>query len=66
MNGKNTDSTEPHSGARLGLISVFGSTFFQLVGYFMLLPLLLLRLKGAEVPPLWLGYLPRRAGWASS
>ena len=49
MNGKNTNSTEPHSGARLGLISVFGSTFFQLVGYFMLLPLLLLRLKGAEV-----------------
>jgi hypothetical protein len=37
------------NGARLGLISIFGSTFFQLVGYFMLLPLLLLRLKGAEV-----------------
>lgn len=32
--------------ARLGLVAIFGSTFFQLVGYFMLMPLLLLRLKG--------------------
>jgi MFS family permease len=38
-----------HPGARLGLLSLFGSTFFELVAYFMLLPLLLLRLKGAEV-----------------
>lgn len=35
--------------ARLGLWSIFGSTFFELVGYFMLSPWLLLRLKGAEV-----------------
>ena len=40
----------PHlAGARLGLISIFGSTFLELVGYFMLSPLLLLRLKGADV-----------------
>lgn len=31
--------------ARLGLVAIFGSTFFELVGYFMLTPLLLLRLK---------------------
>ncbi|MES2841015.1 MAG: MFS transporter [Pseudomonadota bacterium] len=35
--------------ARLGLVAIFGSTFFQLVGYFMLMPLLLLRLKGDGV-----------------
>ncbi|MCV0441366.1 MAG: MFS transporter [Hydrogenophaga sp.] len=33
--------------ARLGLFVIFGSTFFELVGYFMLAPLLLLRLKGS-------------------
>ena len=32
---------------QLGLFSIFGSTFFELVGYFMLLPLLLLRLLAA-------------------
>jgi MFS family permease len=37
------------AGARLGLISIFGSTFLELVGYFMLSPLLLLRLKGADI-----------------
>ncbi|MDP2742748.1 MAG: MFS transporter [Hydrogenophaga sp.] len=36
-------------GAPLGLVAIFGSTFFQLVGYFMLMPLLLLRLKGDGV-----------------
>ena len=35
--------------ARLGLVAVFASTFFELVGYFMLLPLLLLKLKGDGV-----------------
>ncbi len=35
--------------APLGLVAIFGSTFFQLVGYFMLMPLLLLRLKGDGV-----------------
>lgn len=37
------------TGARLGLAAIFGSTFFALVGYFILSPLLLLKLKGAEV-----------------
>ena len=36
-------------GARLGLAAIFGSTFFSLVGYFILSPLLLLRLKGADI-----------------
>ncbi|MBU7575912.1 MAG: MFS transporter [Hydrogenophaga sp.] len=36
----------PPAEARLGLVAIFGSTFFELVGYFMLTPLLLLRLKG--------------------
>jgi len=35
----------PPAQARLGLVAIFGSTFFELVGYFMLTPLLLLRLK---------------------
>ncbi|MDO8904363.1 MFS transporter [Hydrogenophaga sp.] len=35
--------------APLGLVAIFGSTFFQLVGYFMLMPFLLLRLKGDGV-----------------
>lgn len=39
----------PVPQARLGLWSIFGSTFFELVGYFMLAPWLLLRLKGADV-----------------
>ena len=37
------------AGARLGLVAIFGSTFFSLVGYFILSPLLLLRLKGADI-----------------
>jgi MFS family permease len=36
-------------GHRLGLAAIFGSTFFSLVGYFILSPLLLLRLKGLDV-----------------
>ena len=39
----------PAKGAPLGLLSVFGSTLFQLSGIFMLSPLLLLMLKKAEV-----------------
>ena len=39
----------PMASAPLGLFAIFGSTFFQLVGYFMLMPLLLLRLKGDGV-----------------
>ena len=41
-------STAP-AGAKLGLVAIFGSTFFSLVGYFILSPLLLLKLKGAEI-----------------
>jgi MFS family permease len=50
----------PH--ARLGLWAIFGSTFFELVGYFMLLPLLLLRLKGAAVSTTLAG-LFAASGW---
>jgi MFS family permease len=39
----------PIPNAPLGLFAIFGSTFFQLVGYFMLMPLLLLRMKGDGV-----------------
>ena len=35
--------------ARLGLFAIFGSTFFELIGYFMLTPLLILRLKDGGV-----------------
>lgn len=49
--------------ARLGLTSIFGSTFLELIGYFMLLPLLLLRLKGADVSTTTAG-LFAACGWA--
>jgi MFS family permease len=39
----------PKQGSSVGLLSVFGSTFFQLCGVFMLSPLLLLLLKKANV-----------------
>ncbi len=39
----------PPAGATLGLAAIFGSTFFALVGYFILSPLLRLRLKGADI-----------------
>ena len=39
----------PAKSAQRGLLSVFGSTLFQLSGIFMLSPLLLLMLKKAEV-----------------
>src|SRR5690606_9536208 len=41
---RNTAGARP-AHARLGLAAIFGATFFELVGYFMLTPLLLLRLK---------------------
>ena len=37
------------AGSRVGLLAVFGSTFFELCGIFMLSPLLLLMLKDAQV-----------------
>lgn len=52
-----------HAQARLGLTSIFGSTFLELIGYFMLLPLLLLRLKEADVSTTAAG-LFAACGWA--
>ena len=53
QHGQAIAGTTPGAGvparAPLGLFAIFGSTFFQLVGYFMLMPLLLLRLKGDGV-----------------
>ncbi len=40
--------TRPASATR-GLVSIFGSTFVELIGYFMLLPMLLFQLKTAGV-----------------
>ena len=51
-----------HDGARLGLLAIFGSTFFELTGYFMLTPWLLLRLKGADLPT-WLAGLFAATAW---
>jgi MFS family permease len=53
----------PHPHARLGLLSIFGSTFLELIGYFMLLPWLLLRLKGDDVSTAVAG-LFAACGWA--
>jgi len=47
--GLGTAQALPIANAPLGLFAIFGSTFFQLVAYFMLMPLLLLRLKGDGV-----------------
>ena len=49
MNPTPANLQAPVAGARLGLVSIFGSTFFELVSHFMLMPLLLLRMKGADV-----------------
>lgn len=48
--------------ARLGLLAIFGSTFFELVGYFMLTPLLILRLKGDGVSTALAGVFAA-SGW---
>ena len=52
-----------HRQARLGLAAIFGSTFLELIGYFMLLPLLLLRLKAGDVSSTVAG-LFAACGWA--
>ena len=58
-----TDAPAPPPAlARRGLWVIFGSTFFELVGYFMLLPLLLLRLKGDGVSTSMAG-LFAASGW---
>lgn len=48
--------------AKLGLAAILGSTFFALVAHFMLSPLLLLRMKGADVSSTVAG-LFAAAGW---
>ncbi|WP_291012435.1 MFS transporter [Hydrogenophaga sp.] len=48
--------------ARLGLYAIFGSTFFELVGYFMLTPFLILRLNAEGVPTAVVG-LFAATGW---
>ena len=48
-NGDQARTPVSASGSSVGLLSVFGSTFFQLCGIFMLSPLLLLLLKHAKV-----------------
>ena len=48
--------------ARLGLFAIFGSTFFELVGYFMLTPFLILRLNGDGVSTAVVG-LFAATGW---
>ena len=53
----------PVHAARLGLFAIFASTFLELVGYFMLLPLLLLRMKGADISTSVAG-LFAATGWA--
>ena len=53
----------PARQARIGLASIFGSTFLELTGYFMLAPWLLLRLKDAELPT-WLAGLFAATAWA--
>ncbi len=52
----------PPAHARLGLTAVFGATFFELVGYFMLTPLLLLRLKDGGVSTALAGVFAA-SGW---
>ena len=52
----------PPEQARLGLASIFGSTFLELTGYFMLAPWLLLRLKDADLPT-WLAGLFAATAW---
>lgn len=55
-------STVPPERARMGLWAIFGSTFFELVGYFMLTPFLILRLKGEGVSTLVVGLFVA-VGW---
>lgn len=52
----------PPALARRGLWAIFGATFFELVGYFMLMPLLLLRLKDGGVSTSMAG-LFAAVGW---
>jgi MFS family permease len=49
MNAVASTLSSRKTGSKIGLLSVFGSTFFQLSGVFMLSPLMLLMLKKADV-----------------
>lgn len=55
-------SVPPPPQARLGLLAIFGSTFLELVGYFMLTPLLILRLKDDGVSTAMAGVFAA-TGW---
>ena len=61
MNPSPTGSSPP-PGTRRGLRAIFGSTFLELVGVFMLSPLLLFTLK-ADGHPTWLAGLFAACGW---
>ncbi len=50
LQAMNQADSHPPGPALRGLLAIFGSTFFELVGYFMLTPWLLLRLKASDVP----------------
>ena len=52
----------PHLLARRGLVAIFGSTFLELVGVFMLSPLLLILLKGDGISTAVAG-LFAASGW---
>lgn len=60
MTDTTTAQLPPH--AQRGLAAIFGSTFFALVAHFMLMPLLLLRMKGDNVSSTLAG-LFSAAGW---
>lgn len=63
MTPRSDTPRQPHPPLhRLGLWAMFGATFFQLVGYFMLLPYLLLQLKGDGVSTTLAG-LFAASGW---
>jgi MFS family permease len=59
--GLGSRATRP-AHARLGLVAIFGSTFLQLVGYFMLTPLLVLRLNDGGVSTALVGVFVA-TGW---
>jgi len=63
MTPRSDTPSQPHPPLhRLGLWAMFGATFFQLVGYFMLLPYLLLQFKGDGVSTTLAG-LFAASGW---
>ena len=57
-------SIAPPPKAALGLAGIFGSAFLQLMGYFMLMPWLLLQIKGADVSTTVAG-LFAATGWVA-